>query len=164
MEQSLSDTQHRLSVKMNELHASHQQIEKLEETIGEYLWILRGPGWTAIVGVVLLLRFFLWLSALFLFCPTGELSQRGSKHKEEMFILQKSISALDREKDALQDEVDEKTEKLVVLQEELSKKVAKTNKHHQDCKLLLKDRLNTHMPICTVKKVIGLYNHSPCSY
>ncbi|XP_074492178.1 centrosomal protein of 135 kDa isoform X2 [Sebastes fasciatus] len=85
MEQSLSDTQHRLSVKMNELHASHQQIEKLEETI-------------------------------------GELSQRGSKHKEEMFILQKSISALDREKDALQDEVDEKTEKLVVLQEELSKK------------------------------------------
>ncbi|XP_037627133.1 centrosomal protein of 135 kDa isoform X2 [Sebastes umbrosus] len=85
MEQSLSDTQHRLSVKMNELHASHQQIEKLEETI-------------------------------------GELSQRGSKHKEEVSVLQKSIYALDREKDALQDEVDEKTEKLVVLQKELSKK------------------------------------------
>ncbi|KAL7397610.1 hypothetical protein ABVT39_024981 [Epinephelus coioides] len=85
MEQSLSDTQHRLSVKVNELHAAHEQIEKLEETI-------------------------------------GELSQRGSKHKEEVSVLQKSISALDREKDALQDEVDQKTEKLVVLQDELSKK------------------------------------------
>ncbi|KAK5869912.1 hypothetical protein PBY51_024590 [Eleginops maclovinus] len=35
MEHSLSETQHRLSVKMNELHAAHEQIEKLEETIGE---------------------------------------------------------------------------------------------------------------------------------
>ncbi|XP_067453663.1 centrosomal protein of 135 kDa isoform X1 [Thunnus thynnus] len=85
MEQSLSDTQHRLSVKMNELLAAHEQIDKLEERI-------------------------------------GELSQQGSKHKEEVTVLQKSISALDREKDALQDEVDEKTEKLVVLQEELYKK------------------------------------------
>uniref|UniRef100_A0A8P4K7K5 Centrosomal protein of 135 kDa n=1 Tax=Dicentrarchus labrax TaxID=13489 RepID=A0A8P4K7K5_DICLA len=86
MEQSLSDTQHRLSVKMNELHAAHVQIEKLEERI-------------------------------------GELSQQGSKHNEEVAVLQKSISAMDREKDALQDEVDQKTEKLVVLQEENSKKV-----------------------------------------
>ncbi|XP_075943475.1 centrosomal protein of 135 kDa [Anarhichas minor] len=85
MEQSLSDTQHRLSVKMNELHAAHQHIQELEETI-------------------------------------GELSQRGSKHKEDLSALQKSISALDREKDALQDEVDVKTEKLVALQEDLSKK------------------------------------------
>ncbi|XP_034439541.1 centrosomal protein of 135 kDa isoform X1 [Hippoglossus hippoglossus] len=85
MEQSLSDTQHRLSVKMNELHNAHQQIEKLEERI-------------------------------------GELSQRGSKHKEDVAALQKSISALDREKDALQDEVDQKTEKLVALEEEFSKK------------------------------------------
>lgn len=37
MEQSLSDTQHRLSVKMNELCAAHEQIEKLEERIGEHL-------------------------------------------------------------------------------------------------------------------------------
>lgn len=47
-----------------------------------------------------------------------------------MAVLQKSISALDREKDALQDEVDLKTEKLVVVQEELSRKVATTNKPH----------------------------------
>lgn len=40
MEQSLSDTQHRLSVKMSELHAAHGQIEKLEERIGEYLLVL----------------------------------------------------------------------------------------------------------------------------
>ncbi|XP_076582514.1 centrosomal protein of 135 kDa [Chaetodon auriga] len=85
MEQSLSDTQHRLSVKTNELHAAHEQIERLEERI-------------------------------------GELSQQGSKHKEEVAVLHKSISALDREKDALQDEVDHKTEQLVVLQEEDSKK------------------------------------------
>lgn len=39
-----------------------------------------------------------------------------------MATLQKSISALDREKDALQDEVDQKTERLVVLLEEHSKK------------------------------------------
>lgn len=37
MEQSLSDTQHRLSVKMNELHAAHGQIKKLEGRIGEHL-------------------------------------------------------------------------------------------------------------------------------
>ncbi|XP_040896794.1 centrosomal protein of 135 kDa isoform X1 [Toxotes jaculatrix] len=85
MGQSLSDTQHRLSVKMNELRSAHEQIDKLEERI-------------------------------------GELSHRGSKHKEEVAVLQKSISALDREKDALQDEVDQKTERLVALQEELSKK------------------------------------------
>ncbi|XP_041862587.1 centrosomal protein of 135 kDa isoform X2 [Melanotaenia boesemani] len=35
MEQTLSDTQHRLSVKMNELHAAHEQIDKLEEKLGE---------------------------------------------------------------------------------------------------------------------------------
>ncbi|XP_034565709.1 centrosomal protein of 135 kDa isoform X2 [Notolabrus celidotus] len=35
MEQSLSDTQHRLSVKMNELHAAHEQIDKLERRIEE---------------------------------------------------------------------------------------------------------------------------------
>uniref|UniRef100_A0A667ZY72 Centrosomal protein 135 n=1 Tax=Myripristis murdjan TaxID=586833 RepID=A0A667ZY72_9TELE len=85
MEQTLCDTQHRLSVKMNELSAAHEQIEKLEERI-------------------------------------GELSQQGSGHRDEVAVLQKTISALDREKDALQDEVDQKTEKLVVLQGELSKK------------------------------------------
>ncbi|KAK2907591.1 centrosomal protein of 135 kDa isoform X1 [Channa argus] len=85
MEQSLSDTQHRLSVKTNELYAAHEQIEKLKDRI-------------------------------------GELSQQDSKHKEEVTILQKSISVLDREKDALLDEVDQKTEKLVALQAELSSK------------------------------------------
>lgn len=35
MEQSLSDTQRRLSVKMNELHVAHDKIEKLEERLGE---------------------------------------------------------------------------------------------------------------------------------
>uniref|UniRef100_A0A665VAI1 Centrosomal protein 135 n=1 Tax=Echeneis naucrates TaxID=173247 RepID=A0A665VAI1_ECHNA len=35
MEQSLSDSQHMLSVKMNELQAAHEEIETLEERIGE---------------------------------------------------------------------------------------------------------------------------------
>lgn len=37
MEQSLSDAQRRLSVKMNELQAAHKQIENLEIRIGERL-------------------------------------------------------------------------------------------------------------------------------
>lgn len=60
---------------------------------------------------------------LIMICLLDGLSQRDSKHKEEVAALQKSISALDREKDALLDEVDHKTEKLVVLQTELSSKV-----------------------------------------
>lgn len=63
---------------------------------------------------------------------TGELSQQGSEHKEDVAALQRSVSALDREKDALQDEVDEKTERLVALQEELSKKVATADRPHPD--------------------------------
>ena len=62
MEQSLSDTQHRLSVKMNELHAAHQQIEKLEETIGEYLCICYEV--LATVAVVLLC----FCCTVFFFC------------------------------------------------------------------------------------------------
>uniref|UniRef100_A0A3Q3WID1 Centrosomal protein 135 n=1 Tax=Mola mola TaxID=94237 RepID=A0A3Q3WID1_MOLML len=95
MEQSLSDTQRMLSVKMNELHAAYEQIEKMENRI-------------------------------------GELGQQGSKNKEDVSILQKSIAALDREKDVLQDEVDQKTEKLVALQEENLRKVLTASKPHQD--------------------------------
>lgn len=73
---------------------------------------------------------------------TGELSQQGSKRKEERAVLQKSISALDREKDALQDEVDQKTEKLVVLQEENSKKVFTASKLHQDHQAFTKGQIN----------------------
>lgn len=54
----------------------------------------------------------------------GELRGVDSCHKEELAALHKSISALDQEKDALQDEVDLKTERLVELQEELARKVA----------------------------------------
>lgn len=113
MEQSLSDAQHRLSVKMNELHAAYDHIEKLEERIGEC---------AAIVGAVSASPFP--YDCLISVCLPGELSRQSSKHKEEVAVIQKSVSALDREKDALQDEVDQKTEKLVALQEELSKKVA----------------------------------------
>lgn len=119
MEQSLSDTQHRLSVKMNELHAAHGQIEKLEDRIGEYMWTAG--------ALCVLCVWFQSNSSVCLFlcvCATVELNQKDSKHKEEVAVLQKSISALDRAKDALQDEVDQKTERLVALQEENSQKVA----------------------------------------
>ncbi|KAK6313955.1 hypothetical protein J4Q44_G00154140 [Coregonus suidteri] len=56
MEQSLFDIQHRLSVKTNEVHAAHQQIEKLEEKI-------------------------------------VELSRHGSTQRDEVTVLQKTISA-----------------------------------------------------------------------
>lgn len=36
MEQALSDTQHRLSAKNNELHAAHETIDKLEDRIGDF--------------------------------------------------------------------------------------------------------------------------------
>uniref|UniRef100_A0A6Q2XQT8 Centrosomal protein 135 n=1 Tax=Esox lucius TaxID=8010 RepID=A0A6Q2XQT8_ESOLU len=85
MEQSLFDTQHRLSAKTNELHAAHLQIEKLEEKI-------------------------------------GELSRHGSAHRDELATLQKTVCILDREKDALQDDVDRKTESMAVLQDQLSAK------------------------------------------
>lgn len=60
------------------------------------------------------------------FLPTGELSQHGTRNKDEVASLQNTIAILDREKDALQDEVDHKTEKVVALQEENCKKVHKS--------------------------------------
>lgn len=59
--------------------------------------------------------------------PTGELSQRGTRNKDEVASLQNTIATLDREKDALQDEVDHKTEKVVALQEENCRKVHKSD-------------------------------------
>lgn len=75
-----------------------------------------------------LLQMILFASAACLFIyfvliVSGEVSQHRSKHREEVAALQASVWALDREKDALQDDVDQKTEKLVVVQEDLSKKV-----------------------------------------
>ncbi|XP_062412603.1 centrosomal protein of 135 kDa [Sardina pilchardus] len=85
MEQSLSDVQHRLSVKTSELQAAHQKIERLEDRI-------------------------------------SDLSHHGSSQKDEASVLQSALAALDREKDALQDAVDHKTETLALLQDELRSK------------------------------------------
>lgn len=113
MEKSLSDAQRRLSVKMKELQAAREQIESLEVRMGECL--LHST------------TVFFCVYFCFDVCspPTGELSQHGTRNKEEVASLHKSIAALDREKDALQDEVDYKTEKVVALQEENCKKVHK---------------------------------------
>lgn len=52
------------------------------------------------------------------------MTQQVSRNKQDTSVFQMSMAALDREKDALQDEVDQMTEKVVALEEELSKKVA----------------------------------------
>lgn len=67
---------------------------------------------------------FLFLCNFVFSCALAELSQHRSKHKEDVSVLQKSIVALDREKDSLLDEVDQKTERVFALQEENAKKVA----------------------------------------
>lgn len=43
MEKSLTDAQRRLSVKMNELQAAHEQIESLEVRMGECLLLSAPP-------------------------------------------------------------------------------------------------------------------------
>ncbi|CAB1332076.1 unnamed protein product [Coregonus sp. 'balchen'] len=102
MEQSLFDTQHRLSVKTNELHAAHKQMEKLEEKI-------------------------------------AELSRHGSTQRDGVTVLQKTISALDKEKDTLQDDVDQKTESLALLQDELFRR----EKTLEEVRLTVKDMENS---------------------
>lgn len=94
-------------------------------------------------------------------CVAGELGQQGSKNKEDVSILQKSIAALDREKDVLQDEVDQKTEKLVALQEENLRKVLTASKPHQDHQA--RDRItflsvlnNIHKYVYRLKEVLVL--------
>lgn len=53
----------------------------------------------------------------------AELSRNGSSQKDEVSALQTAIASLDREKDVLQDAVDQKAESMVLLQEQLHKKV-----------------------------------------
>lgn len=65
--------------------------------------------------------------------PTGELSQHSTRHKDETASLQNTIATLDREKDALQDEVDHKTEKVVALQEGNCRKVYKATTPCKSC-------------------------------
>ena len=55
-------------------------------------------------------------------CP-GDLSHQGSSVKDDVSVLQTALAALDREKDALQDTVDQKTETMALLQEDLHSKV-----------------------------------------
>lgn len=53
----------------------------------------------------------------------AELSRNGSSQKDEVAALQTAIASLDREKDVLQEAVDQKAESLVLLQDQLHKKV-----------------------------------------
>lgn len=53
----------------------------------------------------------------------ADFSRHGSSQKDEVSALQSAIASLDREKDALQDAVDQKTESMVLLKEEINRKV-----------------------------------------
>lgn len=57
----------------------------------------------------------------------AEFSRHGSSQKNEVTALQNAIASLDREKDTLQDAVDQKTESMVLLQEESHRKVQLTH-------------------------------------
>lgn len=53
----------------------------------------------------------------------AQLSRNGSSQKDEVAVLQTAIASLDREKDVLQEAVDQKAESMVLLQDQLHKKV-----------------------------------------
>lgn len=53
----------------------------------------------------------------------AELTRNGSSQKDEVVSLQTAIASLDREKDILQEAMDQKAESLVLLQDQLHKKV-----------------------------------------
>lgn len=53
----------------------------------------------------------------------AELGRNGSSQKDEVAALQTAIASLDREKDVLQEAVDQKAESMVLLQDQLHKKV-----------------------------------------
>lgn len=63
----------------------------------------------------------------------GNLSRHGSSQKDEVATLQSTIASLDREKDALQDAVDQKTESVVLLQEEIHRKVLVSFRKSENC-------------------------------
>lgn len=57
----------------------------------------------------------------------AELRRNGSSQKDEVTVLQTAIASLDREKDTLQEAVDQKAESMVLLQDQLHKKVPQTH-------------------------------------
>lgn len=53
----------------------------------------------------------------------AELTRNGSSQKDEVATLQAAIASMDREKDILQEAVDQKAESMVLLKDQLNKKV-----------------------------------------
>ena len=53
----------------------------------------------------------------------GKLHLQMTSQSEEAHVMKKTIGAIDKEKDFLQETVDEKTEKIANLQENLANKV-----------------------------------------
>uniref|UniRef100_A0A4W3IKG4 Centrosomal protein 135 n=1 Tax=Callorhinchus milii TaxID=7868 RepID=A0A4W3IKG4_CALMI len=84
LEKSLTDSQHRLSAKNNELQSIQDQIDQQEDRLGN------GSIYSA--------------------------------QRDEMNLLRSTISALDKEKDFLQEAMDEKTERVANLEDNMAKK------------------------------------------
>lgn len=98
-----------MSLKKDELLTAHDEIIKLKDIIGNcnyfcaYFVILKYKA----------------LTLLFL----DRLNQRSTSQEEAVSVLRSTISVLDKEKDSLQETVDEKTERIACLDDNLANRV-----------------------------------------
>lgn len=83
----------------------------------------------------------------------ADLSRHGSSQKDEVATLQNTIASLDREKDALQDDVDQKTESVVLLQEEIHRKVLLTLSTQYEGMSYYSAVVNTECLVIFVEKI-----------
>lgn len=63
---------------------------------------------------------------LLLFSDT--LNTKSSSQNETVILLRSTVNALDKEKDSLQESIDEKTERIAYLEDNLANKVFKQNR------------------------------------
>lgn len=98
-----------MSIKKDELQTAHEEIIKQKEIIGTLSYFC---------------AYFLFLkketlTLLFL----DRLNQRSTSQDEAVSVLRSTISVLDKEKDSLQETVDEKTERIACLDDNLANRV-----------------------------------------
>lgn len=98
-----------MSLKKDELLAAQDEIIKLKEIIGIYNYFC----------VYFLFLKYKALTLLFL----DRLNQRSTSQEEAVSVLRSTISVLDKEKDSLQETVDEKTERIACLDDNLANRV-----------------------------------------
>jgi centrosomal protein CEP135 len=111
LQRSIDDYQHRLSIKRSELESAQEQIKILEEKIGNYFKVdFSSPN-------------LLCLTSKHFSPFIDKLTFKMTSQNEEAHVMKKTIGVIDKEKDFLQETVDEKTEMIANLQENLANKV-----------------------------------------